>query len=260
MEQSSDDEECLGAIGSMFDTEMHKDRQIHNFAGDTYSVITYSIVQENPGALISGQYLWPGASALCNFLLELWGIGSTGTPHFTSEVRALELGAGCGLSGLLCAQLPGVAEVGFTDRDQGALALVQQALDDPEQAPRLRARCWTTPLEWGPSAGGQGGTGPLACSFLLDRTFNLIIGSDVIYTSTVVPLLFSTVDKFLDVAEPQQAIFLMSSSFSYDEETESAIDLVCDEMCLHRKIIRCDLETGGSRIQIFIRKGKEGTT
>lgn len=73
----------------------------------------------------SGHYVWPAAPALSAYLVDrrlaLPGGG-----------RCLELGAGCGLAGLVAAQLPLTTAVVFTDHDPGG--------------------CWAG--EWGGGGGG----------------------------------------------------------------------------------------------------------
>lgn len=59
----------------------------------------------------SGHYVWPAAPALCSYLIHSWQL----LPHG----KVLELGAGCGLAGLVAAKLPGTTAVIFTDHDPG---------------------------------------------------------------------------------------------------------------------------------------------
>mmetsp|Transcript_24818 Transcript_24818/g.30979 ORF Transcript_24818/g.30979 Transcript_24818/m.30979 type:complete len:305 (+) Transcript_24818:2-916(+) len=299
MEQKENEEdgEYFGDLGSMFDNELPKARSEHFFNNGAFRCFVYSIIDENPGALQSGQYIWPASPALCEYLVEIfsplqettainahkrYGTGAendnikhkstvevpsasaveaaeagrlTGSGFQLSlliealegeeapGLRVMEVGAGCGMVGLVAAQMPHVREVLFTDRDQGALSLIEQAIADPEQV-HLLAPCRTACLEWGqeiidsridPSQEG----------------FHLILGSDVIYAASVVGLLFTTVAKLLN--ENPEACFLMSSSFSYGDEIEEEIDKVCTEKKLSRQIIRCHLNTGRSRVQVFKR-------
>lgn len=60
----------------------------------------------------SGHYVWPAAPVLCRFLIKNWA----SMPHGA----VLELGAGCGLGGLVTAALPGTTAVVMTDHDPGA--------------------------------------------------------------------------------------------------------------------------------------------
>lgn len=61
----------------------------------------------------SGHYVWPAAPALSAYLVDRRLALPRGG-------RCLELGAGCGLAGLVAAQLEGTSAVVFTDHDPGA--------------------------------------------------------------------------------------------------------------------------------------------
>ena len=59
----------------------------------------------------SGHYVWPAAPALAAYLFDQRLALPRGA--------VLELGAGCGLAGLVAAQLPGTTAIVFTDHDPG---------------------------------------------------------------------------------------------------------------------------------------------
>lgn len=78
-------------------------------------------VQKSTSREQSGHYVWPAAPALSAYLADRreslllpHGGGGSG-----SGVRCLELGAGCGLAGLVAAHLRGTSAVVFTDHDPG---------------------------------------------------------------------------------------------------------------------------------------------
>jgi len=117
-----------------------------------------------------------------------------------------------------------------------------------------QAKCLTHGLRWGPDGAGE----IRSLQELLQvsgcpnaESTALIVGSDVIYAREVVPLLFWTVDRLL--AKADGGLFLMCSSFSYDEETEAEIDAQCAKFHFERRIIDCSLSTQGTRIQSFTR-------
>jgi hypothetical protein len=96
--------------------------------------------------------------------------------------------------------------------------------------------------------------------------FSLILGSDVIYSWTVVEPLFATVNAFLQSKQQQKidtaeckACFLMSQSFGYDEQTEQAIDSACAVHGLLRVIIGDALgHDAGTKLQVFTRSSGSG--
>merc|ERR1719491_1362829 len=57
-------------------------------------------VDDDPGALQSGHYLWPAAPALAQHLVDCYGRGSnSGESGIGRNWNIIELGAGCGLAG-----------------------------------------------------------------------------------------------------------------------------------------------------------------
>jgi len=239
-------EENLSEVGFMFDREIPKTKILFSFGENAVSCFVYGIEEDHPGALQSGQYIWPAAPALCNYLVEnAFSEEGNQTSGYAIRGRVLELGAGCGLTGLVAGHLSGVLEVVLTDHDPGALQLIEQSID--EQKSSLLAHCRTCYVKWG---------GVLSdCELSPNgQKFDVILGSDVIYAASVVRPLFITVNEQL--CQSEQACFLMASSFAYDENTEQEIDMACSELKLQRNIIRCTLDnttSKGYRIQTFSR-------
>ncbi|OWZ23795.1 Nicotinamide N-methyltransferase [Phytophthora megakarya] len=237
MEMEDGTETMLTDVGFMFDACLEKVtcRYEYGAHADVSVLLTYA--KEEPGALQSGHYVWPAAPALCEYL----------TQHRDAipSSNVVELGAGCGLTGLVVAQLRPDASVIFTDHDPGVLKVIEHNAGQQE---RVMATCLTQSLRWGPDGAKeiealeklQTGAG---------HATELIVGSDVIYAREVVPLLFWTVDRLLSPG----GVFLMCSSFGYDDETEKEIDVQSVKCGLKREIIECALNEGGTRIQCFTR-------
>lgn len=75
MSESDEDEEgALQGIGFMFDEALPKLTRQHSFLKPDKSTIlvTVACVDDTPGALQSGHYVWPAAPALCQYLLDNW--------------------------------------------------------------------------------------------------------------------------------------------------------------------------------------------
>ncbi|CAN0494857.1 unnamed protein product, partial [Ectocarpus sp. 12 AP-2014] len=95
----------------------------------------------------SGHYVWPAAPALSAYLVDRRLALPRGG-------RCLELGAGCGLAGLVAAQLPLTTAVVFTDHDPGVLDMIRESIEEQQQHPELggsaaaaKSRC--VQLSWG---------------------------------------------------------------------------------------------------------------
>ena len=83
------EEEDLDAIGFMFDKM--REKVFTTFSFPNSISINISAIDDNPGHVQSGLYLWPAAECACHYLISIWGDMKPKT--------VVELGAGCGLSG-----------------------------------------------------------------------------------------------------------------------------------------------------------------
>ncbi|CAH0482692.1 unnamed protein product [Peronospora belbahrii] len=241
VEMEDGTESILTDVGFMFDTFLEKVtcRYEYGVNADVSVLLTYT--KDEPGALQSGHYIWPAAPALCEYLTKHRDAIPSG--------NVVELGAGCGLTGLAVAQLQPTATVIFTDHDPGVLKVIEH---NAGQQARTQAKCLTQSLRWGPEGDKEIKALETLQSGAADKNHQvtaLIVGSDVIYAREVVPLLFWTVNRLLS----PQGVFLMCSSFGYDDETEQEIDIQSVKYGLQRDIIECTLNEGGTRIQRFTR-------
>ncbi|KAG7388799.1 hypothetical protein PHYPSEUDO_011818 [Phytophthora pseudosyringae] len=233
-------ESMLTDVGFMFDACLEKVTCRYEYGANADVSVLLTYAKDEPGALQSGHYVWPAAPALCEYLTKHRDAIPSG--------NVVELGAGCGLTGLAVAQLRPDATVIFTDHDPGVLKVIEHNAGQQERA---QATSLTQSLRWGPDGAKEIEAleklqaGPAGSN----RVTELIVGSDVIYAREVVPLLFWTVDRLLSPG----GVFLMCSSFGYDEETEREIDVQSAKCGLQREIIECLLDDGGTRIQSFKR-------
>lgn len=247
-------------IGFMFDASVEK--VVRNFCYGNRVNLRISCIEQEPGAVQSGHYIWPAAPGLVEYVVDHWD-HETILPNTSSLTNVVELGAGCGLAGLALAQLNPRAHIVFTDHDPGALRTIEYNVKLQDQNPM---HCSTQSLQWGP-AGSNEIQAIDACFDGKAHNVHLIVGTDVIYAQEIVPLLFWTVNALLSVEQPG-ACFLMCSSFVYDNATETEIDEQCQVYGLEREILSCHIidpagaaGTGaraeandGVRIQRFIRK------
>jgi predicted nicotinamide N-methyase len=114
-------------------------------------------------------YLWPGAYLLADCVAR---------KEWRPDTRALEIGCGLGLAGLL-----GVASglwVDFTDYDETPLRFVERSLREnafAEEAARTFRLDWRTPGE---------------------TTYPVILGADVLYEKKLLPLVCDLIRKLLE--------------------------------------------------------------
>lgn len=85
--------------------------------------------------------------------------------------------------------------------------------------------------------------------------FDLVLGSDLVYCKDVVKPLFTSAALLMSKAVV--AAFVMTQSFTYEDETEEEIDRMCKKLSLKREILRDDLKkdchnnVGGVRVQKY---------
>eukprot|EP00752_Nemacystus_decipiens_P007599 g6790.t1 len=144
---SSSGEDCFEDVGFMFDNALPKTRRTFRFGRVSVAV---QLVDDDPGAVQSGHYVWPAAPALSAYLVDI-----DRRLALPRGGRCLELGAGCGLAGLVAARLEGTSVVVFTDHDPGVLDVIRESIAeqgrDPEAgAYKAAAKCRCVPLSWGP--------------------------------------------------------------------------------------------------------------
>jgi len=156
--------------------------------GHTQEIILHiqALSRDNQHQLkAEGKLIWPAAETLCKYIEKH-------QEEFLGK-SILELGAGQGVAGMLCAHLSGKQSV-LTDYDDETLALLKQNVDSNFSKPN------TDPLEnkpichkliWGNDQSLR------EIEDLFPNHFDIIIGSDIVYYKTAVIPLFQTVDRLL---------------------------------------------------------------
>jgi hypothetical protein len=106
------------------------------------------------------------------------------------------------------------------------------------------------PLSWGDKDGAERLLDLLQSTKTASKSFDWILGSDLIYCQEVVEPLIRTASFLLEKNKASK--FLLSQSFPYDEKTEQEIDKTCDKLGLQRIMLRDTLDQeGGVRIQKY---------
>jgi predicted nicotinamide N-methyase len=241
--------------------------------------VAVSCIDDEPGAVQSGHYLWPAAQFLCEYLISK---KSEEKRNSSKDIRSvLELGAGMALPSLCALQVfqDSLEFLVATDHDYRTL---ERARDNYETTMmELYEDAQTEegqesvvndissilveflPLKWGP---GKRQWKDLQRRLHQDHptlktgtqiTFDLILGSDLIHSVDMVEPLLQTANMALNkTSETSQTgsiagRFILSQSFAFDAETESEINRVCDNFQLSRIIVQDNLSVDGSRIQEF---------
>jgi len=281
VDDSSDDESasCFTDIGFMFDNAQST-KQTHLIFTpscpcilETNSSLSVQVelecIDDNPGAVQSGHYLWPASSSLSQYIVDIYSTLHEVSCHFNdsqiimparSIQSMVELGAGCGLVSIVALQVFQEVKCSImTDHDPGTL----QRAKDNYIATRDSIGIENEKGKKEPENESDEQFGD-TLSFNKDGTnhneftitnngFDLVLGSDLIYCRDVVyPLLLTA--SCLMGSNNSNTMFILSQSFPYDDDTEKEIDDVCAQLGLSRNILTCKLDVGGVRIQIISQK------
>jgi predicted nicotinamide N-methyase len=206
----------------------------------------------------SGQYLWPAAAAMGQYLVDNWVT--------LQSSSILELGAGVGLAGLVASKLKGTKKVVLTDYDHGSLQLLNE---NTELNKTATDTCDITVefLEWGKSLNSSSSnTIKEDCSISSiedqsnsktivpsnnDDLFQLILGTDLLYCADIVDPLFKSVKLLMMPSKLSR--FILTSSFQTGELIEEKIDIICKNLgFIREEMISLDELRNISRVEYFM--------
>ncbi|XP_010907990.1 uncharacterized protein [Elaeis guineensis] len=156
--------------------------------------------------------IWPGAVLLNNYLSK--------NAEILDGNSVIELGSGVGITGILCSRF--CREVVLTDHNEEVLEIMKKNiklhLSSESSSPALTAE----KLEWGNS---------VQISEILQKHpggFDLVLGADICFQQSSIPLLFDTVEKLLRFQEGKCRFIL-----AYVSRAKRMDTLVIDEAVQH---------------------------
>jgi predicted nicotinamide N-methyase len=160
-------------LGSFFtDTEY----VLQEFTVGQHSQQVYILKAASTDFDLTGQVLWPAATYLAQYLSDHSAL--------LESTEVLEVGAGAGLTGLLCAQMG--ARVVLSDYHPTVLSLLRK------NAPLAKGSVSVVALDWSSADCLADLEGQEAST-----AYSLIIGSDVVFWPAMIPFLFKTVRLLL---------------------------------------------------------------
>ncbi|GKY98990.1 hypothetical protein MPSEU_000854700 [Mayamaea pseudoterrestris] len=270
----------LADIGFMFDSHQSTKtrRLVWNMSSTRPIHVTLNAIDDHPGALQSGHYLWPAAALLIDFVTGQQ-LPKNMAPHQNDEqppyhatlapISVLELGAGCALASIAALQIwqaslqcvlvtdhdPGVVERARDNYETTVQSILEQSTTDSDLNDSINdigsiPVCFQQ-LEWGSKADDYQTIIDNLAEHTVppSRHVDLILATDVIYDASVVAPLFRTA---MTLAERM----LMAQSFAYDEQTEAEIARMCVELHVERNILY-ESEDKSHRIQEFVADKRE---
>lgn len=244
-----------------------------------------SCVDDEPGAVQSGLYLWPAAQSLCDYLVsekneEMVASKARCSDDIMGIRSLLELGAGAALPSLCALQVfqDSLDFLVVTDGDYGTLERARdnyettmtelyEGAETEEGQESVVNDIASISVEFLPLSWGQGNKQRRQWKDLQKRlhrdhpvletgsevTFDLVLGSDLIHSVDMVEPLLQTAKMAMkkNTDTNSKPRFLLSQSFPFDTETEEEIDRVCDWLQLSRHVVEDRMSANGSRIQEF---------
>mmetsp|Transcript_12079 Transcript_12079/g.17417 ORF Transcript_12079/g.17417 Transcript_12079/m.17417 type:complete len:302 (+) Transcript_12079:42-947(+) len=218
-------EESQEGLGDLFaDPDpfetFHFNFSINNNKQDSIPITLQGYKAENGQTLNStGLTLWRASRVLCDYLVDIAG------QKLMQQKTVLELGAGLGICGILAHKL-GASYVVLTDGDTDTLKALRKNVasnvvlyndDNNNDSCSIPPTILCKQLRWGRNIQDF-----IDSSFI--KTFQVIIGSDIIYAQEQVNPLFTTVSLLLDA----NGTFLLAYS-----RRNVSIDYVLDCANLH---------------------------
>lgn len=255
--------DCLDEIGLLLEGS-HPTEEVRlswPLSSGRSATVALSAINEEPGAVQSGHYLWPSAKMLANYLVSK---ENEGVVSHDSISTVLELGAGCALASLVALQIwePSLQCLVVTDHDPSVVERARNnyestlnAIYDESSEDDLNA-CINTygaipvvfkPLKWGVDDNVDNIREQISehTNSHQDRV-DVILATDVIYSIDNVEPLFYSVERLL----LKKGRFLLAQSFAFDKETEELIDSVCKQKNFQRTTLVED-QGDGHQIQEF---------
>ncbi|KAJ1809534.1 hypothetical protein LPJ77_001570 [Coemansia sp. RSA 2523] len=149
------------------------------------------VVLREEQAMISqgttGLVTWEAGLRLADFFAE--------HPDIIRGKRVLELGAGCGLAGFVCATM-GATSVVSTDYSDAVLKLLES---NRQTNPEISGKVQIAKLDWD----------DLAECRTLSKPIDVIIGADITYDPTIVPVLVAAIKEM--VVSSQQVVYITAT-------------------------------------------------
>ncbi|XP_020571761.1 protein N-lysine methyltransferase METTL21A isoform X1 [Phalaenopsis equestris] len=131
---------------------------------------------------LTGQLVWPGAVLLNNYLSE--------NSKLLEGISVIELGSGVGITGILCSRF--CKEVVLTDHNDEVLEILKQNIKlESSSGNLISSGLSAEKLEWG----NCDEMGQILQKY--PKGFDLILGADICFQQSSVPLLFRTVEVLL---------------------------------------------------------------
>ncbi|CAO2837410.1 unnamed protein product [Amaranthus hypochondriacus] len=144
---------------------------------------------------LTGQLVWPGAVILNEYLSK--------NAEMLRGLSVIELGSGVGVTGVLCRRF--CNKVVMTDHNDEVLKILKKNIDLHSSSEDLPCSDLVAEkLEWGDSD---------QINAIMQRYpegFDLVLGADICFQQSSIPLLFNTVEKLLQIRGEGKCKFILA--------------------------------------------------
>lgn len=163
---------------------------------------------------LTGQLVWPGALLLNDYLAK--------NAEMLQGCSIIELGSGVGVTGILCSRF--CPQLLLTDHNDEVLKILKKNIElcASSENPNCCAELAAEKLEWGNSDHID------QILQRYSRGFDLILGADICFQQSSVPLLFDTVERLLHVRGGQCKFIL-----AYVSRAKSMDSLIMKQAAEH---------------------------
>ncbi|XP_052183887.1 uncharacterized protein LOC127795913 isoform X1 [Diospyros lotus] len=218
-EEEEDGEEIVCIDRSFF---INDDYQLTTFTFGSQVLQLFCLQSASTDFDLTGQLVWPGAKLLNNYISQ--------TPEMLRGCSVIELGSGVGVTGILCSKF--CHDVVLTDHNEEVLKILKKNIElhSSSESTGLIAE----KLEWGNSHD---------LNQILERHpegFDLVLGADICFQQSSIPLLFDTVQQLLCTRDIGHCKFLLA----YVSRAKVMDAMVISEAVRHGLLIS---EVAGSR-------------
>ncbi|KAH7667289.1 Lysine methyltransferase protein [Dioscorea alata] len=178
-EKDEDDDEIVCLDESFF---INRDYQITTFKFGPQVLNLLCLQSASTDYDLTGQIVWPGAVLLNNYLSQ--------NSEMLKGRSVIELGSGIGVTGILCSRF--CDEVVLTDHNDEVLEILNKNIElQSSSGNSSYAGLTAEKLEWGNKDDIE------QILQKHPRGFDIILGADICFQQSSIPLLFDTVERIL---------------------------------------------------------------